>query len=162
MSLVLGLAQVVLAAIAGFLGQLPTTGTKMLGSTVTVSGKTLPVVPKYYKNVGQFKSDWNAVCVAHGVTGIEIQVMPTLRKLRKKPPRFDPRTLKIERYFTTALPAPPPRVDWSRGFNINYGMMLNDTLGDCTEAKKGHAVQVWTLCNGRMVTVPDSVVLGGL
>lgn len=81
-------------------------------------------------------------------------------KFGKKPVRFDPRTLKIERYFTSALPAPPARVDWSRGFSFNYGMMLNDTLGDCTEAKKGHAVQVWTLCNGRMVTVPDSVVLG--
>lgn len=79
-------------------------------------------------------------------------------KLGKKPPRLDSRTLKLEKY-TSALPAPPSRVDWTRGFNINYGMMLNDTLGDCTEAKKGHAVQVWSLCNGRMVTVPDSVVL---
>ena len=85
--------------------------------------------------------------------------MPALRKLGKKAPRFDPRTLKIERYFTSALPAPPSRVDWSRGFNINYGMALNDSLGDCTEAKKVHAIQCWTLCNGRMVTVPDSVVL---
>lgn len=90
------------------------------------------------------------------------------RKLGKKPPRIDPRTLKIERYFLPTLPAPPPRVDWSRGFNFNWQMMLNgpssnpivpDGIGDCTEAKKGHAVQVWTLCNGRMVTVPDSVVL---
>jgi hypothetical protein len=85
--------------------------------------------------------------------------MPALRKLGEKAPRFDPRTLKIERYFTSALPAPPSRVDWSRGFNINYGMALNGTLGDCTEAKKVHAIQCWTLCNGRMVTVPDSVVL---
>lgn len=85
--------------------------------------------------------------------------MATTRKLGKKAPRIDSRTLKIERYFLPTLPAPPPRVDWSRGFNFNWGMMLNDTLGDCTEAKKGHAVQVWTICNGRMVTVPDSVVL---
>ena len=82
-----------------------------------------------------------------------------LRKLGKKPPRLDHRTLRIERYFLPTLPAPPPRVDWSRGFSFDWHMMLNDTLGDCTEAKKGHAVQVWTLCNGRMVTVPDSVVL---
>lgn len=85
--------------------------------------------------------------------------MATVRKLGKKAPRLDPRTLKIERYFLPTLPPPPPRVDWSRGFAFDYGMMLNDTLGDCTEAKKGHAVQIWTLCNGRMVTVPDSVVL---
>jgi hypothetical protein len=83
------------------------------------------------------------------------------RKLGRKPSRPDQlkRTLKFKDYLGLALPAPPPRVDWSRGFNINYGMMLNDTLGDCTEAKRGHAVQIWTLDNGRMVTVPDSVVL---
>lgn len=89
-------------------------------------------------------------------------------KLGKKAPRLDERTLKIEKYFTSALPAPPPRIDWTKGFNIDWGMMLNgpssnpivpDGIGDCTEAKKGHAVQVWTLNNGRMVTVPDSVVL---
>jgi hypothetical protein len=61
--------------------------------------------------------------------------------------------------MTPALPAPPPRVDWTRGFNFDYRMMLNDSLGDCTEAAKGHGIQVWTLCNGRMVTEPDSVVL---
>lgn len=85
--------------------------------------------------------------------------MATIRKLGKKAPRLDARTLKIERYFLPTLPPAPPRVDWSRGFSFNYGMMGNDTLGDCTEAKKGHAVQVWTLCNGRMVTIPDSVIL---
>lgn len=94
--------------------------------------------------------------------------MPSLRKLGKQPPQIDARTLRIERYFTSALPAPPSRVDWSRGFNFDWKMMLNgpssnpiapDGIGDCTEAKKGHAVQIWTLCNGRMVTVPDSVVL---
>lgn len=85
--------------------------------------------------------------------------MATVRKLGKRPPRHDARTLRLSRYLTSALPPPPPRVDWSRGFNINYGMALNDTLGDCTEAKKVHAIQCWTLCNGRLSTVPDSVVL---
>lgn len=37
--------------------------------------------------------------------------------------------------------------------------MLNDSLGDCTEAAKGHGVQVWSLCNGRMLTAPDSLIL---
>ena len=36
---------------------------------------------------------------------------------------------------------------------------MNDNLGDCVEAAKGHAEQVWGLCNGRMVTVPDSTIL---
>lgn len=81
------------------------------------------------------------------------------RMFGRKPTRYDKRTLNFGSYLTPALPAPPPRVDWSRGFNINWGMMLNDTLGDCTEAAKGHAIQCWTLCNGRMVTTPDAEVL---
>lgn len=72
-AVVLGLAQVILAAIAGFLGQLPTTGTRMLSGAVTVNGKTVAVVPKYYKNVQQFKADYNSVCVANGHQEIEIR-----------------------------------------------------------------------------------------
>lgn len=85
--------------------------------------------------------------------------MAITRKLGKKPARFDARTLKFSAYATPALPAPPPRVDWTRGFNFNWGMMLNDSLGCCVEAAKGHAEQVWTLDNGRLVTVPDSTIL---
>ena len=81
------------------------------------------------------------------------------RLFGKKPARFDKRTLKFGSYLTPALPTPPPRVDWTRGFNIDWSMLLNDSLGDCTEAAKGHGLQVWGLCNGRMVTVPDSTVL---
>ena len=80
------------------------------------------------------------------------------------------RRLMFKDYLGLALPAPPPRVDWSRGFNFNWGMALNgpnnfgngvpsDGLGDCTEAKKVHFTQAWTLCNGRFITPPDSVVL---
>jgi hypothetical protein len=82
-----------------------------------------------------------------------------IRRLGRKPRRLDNRTLKFGSYATPALPTPPSRVDWTRGFNINWGMMLNDNLGDCTEAAKGHATQVWTLCNGKMVTPPDSTIL---
>ena len=85
--------------------------------------------------------------------------MATIRKLGKQPQRVDPRTLKLGKYLSALLPAPPTRVDWTRGFNINWGMMLNDSLGDCTEAAKAHAIQIWSLCNGRLATLPDSVVL---
>lgn len=81
-----------------------------------------------------------------------------MRSLGKLPARHDPRTLRMSSYLA-ALTPPPARVDWSRGFNINYGMMLNDSLGDCTEAAKGHAIQIWSLNLGRLVTVPDSIVL---
>lgn len=84
---------------------------------------------------------------------------PMQVKLGKRPARRDLRTLLMHRYLLPSVPPPPPRVDWSRGFDIDWGMYLNDQLGDCTEAAKAHAVQTLTLCNGRMVSVPTSVVL---
>lgn len=84
---------------------------------------------------------------------------PRMFGARPPIPEKQKKLLKFDDYLGLALPAPPPRVDWTRGFNINYGMALNDQLGDCTEAKKVHAIQVWTLCNGRMVSTPDAVTL---
>jgi hypothetical protein len=49
---------------------------------------------------------------------------------------------------------PPPFASYTYGIK-NWGMMMNDTLGDCTIAACGHAVQVWT--QGK-ITVPDSLV----
>jgi hypothetical protein len=74
-------------------------------------------------------------------------------------PKFSKKMLHFSDYATPALPMPPARVDWTRGFNINWGVMLNDSLGDCVEAAKGHALQTLTMDNGRMSTVPDSVIL---
>jgi hypothetical protein len=90
-------------------------------------------------------------------------------KLGKKPRRYDRRTLRLARYFTPALPPPPPAVTNS-GSVTNWGMMLNgpntygkgvpsDGLGDCTIAGVAHAIQVWTLSKGNEITVPDSTVL---
>src|SRR5580693_1812272 len=56
------------------------------------------------------------------------------------------------------LTPPPPAVDWSKGMPANLGMMLNQTLGDCTCAAVYHAMQVWTFNTGKMVTQPDSDV----
>ncbi len=60
--------------------------------------------------------------------------------LGRKAVKTDSRTLKMAKY-TAAIPAPPPSCDWTKG-EPNWGMMLNDTLGDCTIAGCGHAVQV--------------------
>jgi hypothetical protein len=83
--------------------------------------------------------------------------LPPHVKLGRKAVKTDSRTLALARYLTPALPAPPSAVDWTKGIT-NWGMMLNDTLGDCTIAGCAHAVQVWTANNGGMVTVPDSTV----
>jgi hypothetical protein len=53
-------------------------------------------------------------------------------------------------------PPPPPTVNWTTGMPANLGVMLNDTLGDCTCAAFYHAMQVWSFnSSGKMVTQPD-------
>lgn len=80
-------------------------------------------------------------------------------KLGRKAIKTDSRTLRLARYLTPALPAPPPAADWTKGIT-GWGMMMNDQLGDCTIAGLGHAIQVWTANNGSLVTVPDSTIEG--
>jgi hypothetical protein len=78
-------------------------------------------------------------------------------KLGRKAIKTDTRTLMFGDYLTPALPPPPPKADWTKGIN-SWGVMLNDTLGDCTIAGVGHAIQVWTANVGSMVTVPDPTI----
>jgi hypothetical protein len=79
-------------------------------------------------------------------------------KLGKKTRRYDRRTLRLARYLTPTLPPPPPAVTNSQSIT-NWGVMLNDSLGDCTIAGVAHAIQVWTLSKGDEVTVPDPTIL---
>jgi hypothetical protein len=83
-------------------------------------------------------------------------------KLGRKAIKTDTRTLRMARYLTPELPPPPPSIDWSRG-QSQWGMMLNDTLGDCTIAGVGHAVQVWNLNTATqpasVETISDSTLL---
>ena len=78
-------------------------------------------------------------------------------KLGRKAIKTDSRTLAFGDYLTSALPPPPPVADWTKGI-ANWGMMLNDTLGDCTIAGLGHAVQVWTVNAGSIATIPDPTI----
>jgi hypothetical protein len=79
-------------------------------------------------------------------------------KLGRKAIKTDSRTLMLANYLTAKLPKPPAKVDWTKGVT-SWGMMKNDTLGDCTIAGVGHAIQVWTANTGKMQTVPDSTVV---
>ncbi len=83
----------------------------------------------------------------------------SMMKLGKLPARHDPRTLHLANYLTNAL-KPPARRRWSTKVT-NLGMMLNDSLGCCTIAAKGHLVQTWTANAGTQVIVPDSAILKG-
>ena len=81
-------------------------------------------------------------------------------KLGRKAIKTDSRTLKIGRYLDLALTPPPAQVDWTHGIT-DWGVMLNDNLGDCTIAAPGHAVQVAGVNAGYSFakeTLPDSII----
>jgi len=80
-------------------------------------------------------------------------------KLGRKALRVDKRTLQLGDYLTPAL-KPPARVDWESKLS-GLGVMMNDRLGCCTIAAKGHLIQAWTANHGQQVIVPDSAILAG-
>jgi hypothetical protein len=82
-----------------------------------------------------------------------------IRKLGKHAPKHDPRTLRLAKYLSPGLPEPPADSDWTLAAKNPWGMMLNDTLGDCTCAAIGHEVQVATANHGSETTLPDSAIL---
>jgi hypothetical protein len=80
------------------------------------------------------------------------------RRLGRKAIKTDTRTPRMARY-TAGLPAPPPSRDWTRGVTA-WGMLDNDTLGDCTIAGCAHLVDLWTLnTTGTMATITDADAL---
>ena len=82
------------------------------------------------------------------------------RKLGRKPRTFNPKVPHMSAMLGAmdSLPAPPPAVDWTKGIT-NFGMMLNDQLGDCTCAAVYHARQIWTANTGVEKTESDNTVL---
>lgn len=79
-------------------------------------------------------------------------------KLGKKHARFDSRVPRLARYLDEDMPAAPEIVDYSSKLSV-IGMMANDSLGDCTCAAIGHAIQVWTSQATSEVTVPDADII---
>ena len=66
-------------------------------------------------------------------------------RLGRTPRAYDPRVPHMSALMAgVTLPPPPVEVDWTKGMPANLGMMLNDTLGDCTCAAVYHALQVWS------------------
>ena len=83
-------------------------------------------------------------------------MLPTM-KLGKRAPKHDARIPMLASY-TASLPSAPASVDWSEGVK-SWGVMRNDTLGDCTCAAVGHAIQVWTKNSAQEQTLPDDAVV---
>ncbi len=74
-SVVLGLAQIIISTIEGFLGKIPLpAGAKVrtVRASIHFEGVTAVVVPKV-RSISQFKKDFNSVCEANGQTSIELQ-----------------------------------------------------------------------------------------
>jgi hypothetical protein len=81
-----------------------------------------------------------------------------IHRLGKLPPVIDNRTLQMARY-RAVLPSIPPEVSWMAKVPANWGMMLNDNLGDCTCAAAGHMIEQWTTYAGSPVTPSDAAIL---
>ncbi len=81
-------------------------------------------------------------------------------KLGKAPPVHDRRTLQFGAYVNrTLLPEPPAARSWFL-HPVQWGLMVNDRIGDCTCAAKGHAVQLWTSdTTGKAQTIPDAQIV---
>jgi hypothetical protein len=79
-------------------------------------------------------------------------------RLGRKAVKTDSRTLRLERYLTAALPAAPATCDWTKG-QTAWGMLMNDTLGDCTIAGALHAIEAWGLNSGHPITFIDTDAL---
>jgi len=78
-------------------------------------------------------------------------------KLGKLPVKYDARTLKLSKYL---LEPPPPPPQFSCQSKVaDWGMMLNDELGDCTCAAAGHMVQQWTTYASTEKIIPDNQIL---
>jgi len=67
------------------------------------------------------------------------------RKLGRLDRGYNPRIPHMSALLAgQTLPPPPAAVDWTENMPADLGMMLNDTLGDCTCAAIYHALQVWS------------------
>ena len=83
------------------------------------------------------------------------------RKLGRKPRSYNPRIPHLSALLAgKTLAPPPPSANYVANMPANFGMMLNDQLGDCTCAAVYHARQVWTFnATKQEATEPDSDVL---
>jgi hypothetical protein len=79
------------------------------------------------------------------------------RRLGKKPPKHDHRTLRLARYLTDKLPAPPAKIDHA-ALVRNWQMLLNDQLGDCGPAGAAHQDMSWAAFAGKPYGISDAQV----
>jgi hypothetical protein len=94
-------------------------------------------------------------------TEAERRVIKGLR-LGKKPPKRDPRTLRLAKYMTReALPPAPTSKDYTPKVMAAGGfpMYANDRYGCCAEADGGHQEETWIFNAGGSVNFTDQNIL---
>lgn len=69
-NIVIGLADIVISAIEGFMGQLPSPAP--VPATLRLGAKVVTITPKFYKNTSDFKKDYNSFAIANGHPEIKI------------------------------------------------------------------------------------------
>lgn len=72
-STVIGLAQIILSTIAGFVNKLPANSSVTLSNTFKVSNQTVSYIPQY-RTIGAFKKAYNKVALAEGHPEIELKL----------------------------------------------------------------------------------------
>lgn len=77
--------------------------------------------------------------------------------LGKRRPRHDARVPRLARYLA-AFPDAPAASDYTGKLAV-LGMMGNDSLGNCTCAAVGHAVQVWSSQASAEATIADADII---
>lgn len=65
-------------------------------------------------------------------------------KLGRQPFIEDHRDLKLSTYLDTTVLPPPPASFGHQGLITNWGMLGNDSVGDCTCAGADHGIMLWT------------------
>ena len=89
---------------------------------------------------------------------------PSLLRLGKLPAKHDSRNLKLAAYLKASPPIPPAQ-NWylkpEANLNFSWGMMENDSLGDCAVAGPAHIEMVWSFNVGTPFVPTDAQVIAG-
>ena len=79
-------------------------------------------------------------------------------KLGKLAPVHRPGAIQLAAYLPPERIKIPDKLD-NLSCVTDFGMMVNDRLGDCTCAAVGHMIQTWTAKNGREVIISDDEIV---
>ena len=80
-------------------------------------------------------------------------------KLGRKRSVHDRRTLMLSRYLTAPLAPPPAASDFTPKVTTQWGMLLNDQIGDCVIAAAGHIEMVHSFNIGQSFVPSDHSIM---